>query len=78
MMFRSVIKKHSKEKKDKRRRYDVCRKPEAAMRKTHRNGCSQGIQKALARREQLQISQADACPHMQLKSRDQSLRSFSL
>ena len=35
-------------------------------------------QKALAHREQLQISRADACPHQQLKSCDQSFCVLSL
>ena len=72
--FWPVIKKRLKEKKGKRRWEYLAYATNVERRyKTRREGCSRGIQKALAYREQLQISRADACPHMQPKSFDQSL-----
>ena len=52
---------------------DVCHKCRTVVHKTHHEGRSRRIQKALAHREQLQVSRADPCPHMQPKPCDQSL-----
>ena len=57
---------------------DVCHKCGTLVHKTHHEGCSRIIQKALANREQLQISRADPCQHRQPKSCDQSLYVLSL
>ena len=85
--FWLVIKKRLKEKKGKRRAregqekmgiFDVCHKCGTLVHKTRHERCSRGIQKALAHREQLQISRANPCPHMQPKPCDQSLYVLSL
>ena len=52
---------------------DVCHKFGTPVHKTNHQRYSRGVQKAIAYREQLQISRADACPHLQPKSFDQSL-----
>ena len=78
--FNLVIKKRLKETKDGRKWEvsDVCHKFGTPVHKTNHQGYSRGIQKAMAYREQLQISRADACPHQQPKSFDQSLYVLSL
>ena len=77
--FWLVIKKRLKEKKGKRRWEYLMYATNVERRyKTHHEGRSRGIQKALAHREQLQISRANPCPHMQPKPCDQSLYVLSL
>ena len=73
--FNLVIKKRLKETKDGRKwKYlTYATNLERQYIKTNHQRYSRGIQKAMAYREQLQISRADACPHRQPKSFDQSL-----
>ena len=76
--FNLVIKKRLKETKDGRKWEkmevsDVCHKFGTPVHETNHQRYSRGVQKAMAYREQLQINRADACPHMQPKSFDQSL-----
>ena len=73
--FNLVIKKRLKENKgwEKMEVSDVCHKFGTPVHKTNHQRYSRGVQKAMAYREQLQISRADARPHRQSKSFDQSL-----
>ena len=57
---------------------DVCHKFGTPVHKTNHQRYSRGVQKALAHREQLQLSVVDACQHMQSKPCDQSLYVLSL
>ena len=57
---------------------DACHKCGTPVHKTNHQRYSRGVQKALAHREQLQLSVVDACPHMQPKPCDQSLYVLSL
>ena len=77
--FNLVIKKRLKETKDGRKwKYLTYATNLERRYKTHHQRYSREVQKALAHREQLQISRADTCPHMQPKSCDQSLYVLSL
>ena len=77
--FNLVIKKRLKETKDGRKwKYLTYATNLERRYKTHHQRYSREVQKALAHREQLQISRADACPHMQPKSLDQSIYVLSL
>ena len=77
--FWPVIKNVSRKKRQEKMGIsDVCHKCGTPVHKTNHQRYSRRVQKALAHREQLQISRTDTCPHMQPKSCDQNLYVLSL